>query len=208
MLSTTAAAVDILGFIYDASVSQWIYAGAANALQQVATFNPQSPQIYGLSMWTIDPKICAAGCIPFQTGTTFPALVNEIMYASAALAATSETIGYLGTWVATAGTTPGSGVNRLAIFDSAGTLLGQTGDMTSDFESPGYVEGAISGGVPVTAGDVYYLTILSSFTGTALAVAQFGASLNIPRIRSVACCIGITGQATAPSSFDPATAGL
>jgi hypothetical protein len=125
------------------------------------------PAMLGLLLWTIPPELAFMSGNP-PTGDVFFSLAQ---------AAASGSVGHLGTIVRQAGVTPGAGLNAMAIYSAAGVLLGNTGDMTAQFEATGYVEGAITP-VSIVAGQSYYLGISQNFTGT---VAQFaGASVPVP----------------------------
>jgi hypothetical protein len=93
-------------------------------------------------------------------------LSNEVQYFARATAVANGPVTTLGCLVSVAGVTPGSGVNVLGIFTTAGVLIAQTGDMTSEFESAGWAEGTLGSTVVLTAGQDYLLGVLTSFTGT------------------------------------------
>src|SRR5215472_5896375 len=102
------------------------------------------PDAFGFQMWTASP---------LQAYANF-ALTNGTFNVAMAVARRSVTITKLGTWVEAGAVTPGAGVNQLAIYScnntgAACTLLGNSGDMTTAFESAGFAEAALVSGVAV-----------------------------------------------------------
>lgn len=122
-------------------------------------------------------------------------------------AGSSVQLSTLGTYLHTAGVTPGAGVNRLAIYSAAGVLLGQTGDMTAQMQVAGLCEGALTAPVPVGAGQNYYLALLPNFTGTPIQTTGFaGQALNssaAPLFGGVLPNLFTGAQAAMPASFTP-----
>ena len=92
--------------------------------------------------------------------------VAEFLYMILCTAEFTKTINTLGCYIQIAGITTGTGVNGLAIYSEAGSKLGVTGDMTTQFETLGNAEGTLGSGVAITAGTNYYLCFLHNFTGT------------------------------------------
>lgn len=150
-----------------------------------------------LLFWTYDPKLPV---LPSAGNTA----ANGNLLLGLCRNVASGTVGHLGVNIVVAGVTAGAGVNRLALFSSAGVLLGQTVDATAAFGGTGYVEVAMASGVAVTAGTEYYLGILTSFTGTNPTITGLSGSINLPNnIRGFYPNIFFTGQTTVPASFTP-----
>jgi hypothetical protein len=118
----------------------------------------------------------------------------------------TKTISSLAAWV-TAGGVTASGVNALMLFDEAGTLIDQTGDMAAAWSSPGMVEGALGGSHIVTAGVAYYLGFLTHFSGTSPHFAATGTAgtANFPLANGHRAAIFKSGQASVPLSIDPSS---
>lgn len=117
-------------------------------------------------------------------------------------------LGFLGTWMRSGGVTP-TGANGMCILDSAGNLLGQTADMSTEMAlSDQYVEKAITGGpIALTANTSIYLGILAHYSGnptiTGKALSGGGVFTAINGFRP---SIFLTGQAAFPASVNLATA--
>ena len=159
----------------------------------LALLGPPVPSMLGLAMQTLPLYGCA--------GTLGPAAQTLVLVLAQAQA--SVTLTKLGAWIDAAGVTPGAGVNRLMIYSEAGTLLGQTGDMTTAFEGTTYAEGTISGGAAVTWGANYYLGMVHNFTGTApLFIAGPGLA-SYPLVRTHYPSVVAFGQSTVPASVTP-----
>jgi hypothetical protein len=123
------------------------------------------------------------------------------------VAAQSAVVNKLGVWIQAAGGTPGAGVNGLAIYSAAGVLLAQTGDMTAGFETANsYQEGTLGSSVQVVAGTKYYLAMLTNLTSPLPFVAGVLFQGAMPAVRGNNPSVFITGQASFPASFNPATA--
>jgi hypothetical protein len=163
------------------------------AAQQSGVVNDAA--MFGLSFWSHSPYYCNYG----------HQLAVNTMVCILRPAEETVTINNLGVWVGAAGVTPGAGVNGLAIYSVAGVLLGQTGDMTASFQSTGYFEGTISGGVGVTHGVYYYLALQHNFTGTAPTFPSTQAVVGVPPIRSHYNEGYIPGQTSFPASFTPSS---
>jgi hypothetical protein len=115
----------------------------------------------GLGLLSVSPSYIAASLTAS----------NEQLVVALATCTQGKAVTTLGALVTTAGVTAGAGVNELALFTEAGTLVAQTGDMTTAFGTLGYAEGPIANPGAITsftliAGANYYLAILPSFTGT------------------------------------------
>ena len=140
------------------------------------------------------------------------AIVNQINLNAQSLAvslgtcAVAGTATKLGAWIVVAGVTTGAGVNRLALYSEAGTLLAQTGDMTTPFASTGWAEGTIPA-TALVAGTNYYLGVVPNYTGTPVAVGYTGID-NIPVLNGHYLNLFENGQATVPASFTPSGLSL
>jgi hypothetical protein len=148
----------------------------------------------GLAMQTVPLYSCS--------GTLPPAAQTFVLVLAQAQA--SVTLNKLGIWPDTAGATPGAGINGLALYSEAGTLLGQTGDMTAAFETTGYAEGTITGGAPVTWGTNYYLGVLCNLGTPPLFIAGPGLA-SYPAIRGHYPSVVAFGQAAFPSTVTPSS---
>jgi len=169
-------------------------ADAMNMSQMFSGFGP-SPASFGLAM---------ASIMPFMARGTL-GCTNEQWYAVRCTAYKTGNVTFLGVWLTTAGVTAGAGVNRLALYSATGTLLQQTGDLTTAFQSTGITEGAITSQA-VTAGTDYWLALLTSFTGTVPQVAQDGLAGSLPAINGLYTVGTLATQATVPASFTPSSA--
>jgi hypothetical protein len=167
----------------------------AAALGQLFSGFGAAPASYGLALASITP-LMARGTL----GCT-----NEQLYIVRCTAFKTGNVGTLGVWLTTAGVTAGAGVNRLALYSATGTLLQQTGDMTTAFGSTGIAEGSITAQA-VTAGTDYWLALLTSFTGTVPQVAQDGVAASMPAINGLYVVGTLATQATVPGSFTPSSA--
>ena len=168
------------------------------------------------------PSLAAGGLSAAAAGTPIatipPLLVSSLVTVPAqslvaflATAGASVTLSTLGTYLHTAGVTPGAGVNRLAIYSAAGALLAQTADMTAAMQAAGLCEGALTAPVPVQAGTNYYLAMLDNFTGTSPQTIGFaGQALNssaAPMFGGLLPNLFTGGQASMPASFTPGSLG-
>jgi hypothetical protein len=101
----------------------------------------------------------------------------------------------------------GTGVNEMAIYSQAGSLLQQTGDMTSLFEGIGtYIEGTITSQA-ITAGTSYYIAMLLNFSTppTIEGVGSVVYSYFTSGGSYITCTL--SSQATMPGSFTPSSSG-
>lgn len=162
------------------------------------TGTPADPALFDLSLWTI-PLYTAT----LSYGPSAQTFVGVLTRSSA-----NATITKLGTWIITAGSTAGVGVNGIAIYSEAGTRLGVTGDMTATFQTTGYVEGTLTSSVDITADTNYYIVFLNNFS-TAPVLATNGSSGTFPTIRGHIASPVLFSQTSFPASFTPgsATAG-
>jgi hypothetical protein len=153
-----------------------------------------APAVFGLAMWTI----------PMYQANLTTSYSTETLVAVMAYAATTVTITKLGLWVVTAGAAPGSGVNGLALYSTTGTKLAQTGDMTSAFETAGYVEGTLTTSYTLTAGTSYYIVYLNNLS-TAPVLATDGSPGLFPVVRGYYPSVVAYGQTSFPTSFTPSS---
>lgn len=155
----------------------------------------------GTPVMSIAPNACTG--LVTVTAQTFVAFL--------ATAAATVTLTTLGTYLHTAGVTPGAGVNRLGIYSAAGLLLAQTGDLTTAMQAAGLCEGALPAPVGVQAGTNYYLAMLPNFTGTAIQTLGLnGQALNsaaLPLFGGLLPNLFTGGQAAMPASFTPSSLG-
>lgn len=121
---------------------------------------------HGLATWTSDPAGGGA------TATS----VSGVMYLSKVkIVNRSTVVSAIHVTVTTAGAGLTSGQNRLGLYDSSGTLLATSADMTTDFGTTGFKTGAIT---PQTlAVGTYFVAILTNATTTQVVLAT-GASGN------------------------------
>lgn len=188
-------------FVIDQTGRVWI-CNAAGTPGSWALLGPYSTGTdaggFGLSFWTV----------PIWSASAAHQLPAQTMACTLARAVKTETINTLGIQVGVAGVTAGTGVNGLGIYSSTGTRLGVTGDMTTPFASTGYKEGTIAGGVAVTAGTYYYLTVLDNYTGTAPTFPAANMAISPPAMRGVVEHGFLSGQASFPASFTPSALTL
>jgi hypothetical protein len=172
-----------------------------------------------ISPYALNPNI-PGGLSPGAVGSgnpiasVAPLLINNLVTLTAqtfvaflCTAGSSVRLSTLGTYLRTAGVTPGAGVNQMGIYSAAGVLLGQTADMTAAMQAAGLCEGALTAPVTIAAGTNYYLAILPNFTGTAIQTLGYnGQALNSPAaplFGGVLPNLFATAQAALPASFTP-----
>jgi hypothetical protein len=114
----------------------------------------------------------------------------------------SQSISVLAVMVEQAGVTAGSGINGMALFSAAGTLLESTGDMTSAMESTGWAEGTLGGSYSLVQGTNYYVAVVSDFTGTAPHFSGQGGTGPVTLVNGNYCAGYKTGV-TSWASFTP-----
>lgn len=167
--------------------------------------NPNVPG--GLSPGAMNNPIASVAPLLNNGLVTIPA---QTFVAFLCTAGSSVRLTTLGTYLHTAGATPGAGVNQLAIYSAAGALLGQTVDMTAAMQAAGLCEGALTAPVTIAAGTNYYLAMLPNFTGTAIQTLGFnGQAINagLPMSNGVYPCLFTGAQASLPASFTPSALG-
>lgn len=113
----------------------------------------------------------------------------------------------LGCWLVTEGITP-SGFNGMSLFTSAGVLVASTGDMSALFATSGadlIIEGTLTGSPITPAAGRYIVSALCHFSGSSPHIAATGGLPNTPPENGISPGGFLTGQATPPASFNPAT---
>lgn len=113
----------------------------------------------------------------------------------------------VGTWVRGAGITA-TGVNGMALYDSAGNLLQKTGAMDTQFATAdSHQEGALAASVPVVGGTAVYVGMLAHFT-TSPTVRGRDTTTNMVAVNGVRQSVFLTGQADFPAAVNIGTANL
>jgi len=185
------------GATYYAVVSAGDYAGFGTAGTSAGGSTTAG---LGLGLLSVNPAYCGSDI----SGT------SEQLEVCLATATLSKSVTILGCLIMQAGVTAGPGVNELALFTEAGTLVAQTGDMTTQFGTLGYAEGAIANPGSITsfsiiAGANYYLAFLSSFTGTVPKPVSNSSQNQTYALNGHYVSRFETGQATMPSSITPSS---
>jgi hypothetical protein len=117
------------------------------------------------------------------------------------------TVGKLGVYVGQVGVTS-TGVNGLALYSEAGTLLGQTVDASTAFATLGFQELALSVPVAVSASSNYFLAILSHMSTAPQIWSPTQAANAIPAVRGHKASVLLSGQTAFPASIDLSTTTL
>lgn len=145
------------------------------------------------------------------SGSAYASSAGQV-YFTLATAYKSLTISYLGILLTRAAVTAGGDANQLALFSEAGSLLAQTGDMTTEFEAsaPSWAEGVIAnpGGITsytLTEGSNYYLAVSTNFTGTTPEFGSIGFFLAVPALNGHYMSGYLSGQTTMPASVTPSS---
>jgi hypothetical protein len=156
--------------------------------------------IFGLKLAVMGPYEMLGAGLGLSAGT----LIMCRVWVPSAMTLTK-----LGVWMQTAGITS-SGVNGMAIYDAAGNLLNQTGDMSTQMASANqYVEGTLAASVNLSANTSVYLAIMAHFSGgnpTISGKAITGA--NFVAINGFRPSVYLTGQTSFPSSVTYGTANV
>ncbi len=136
---------------------------------------PNKPQDFGLLGWTVDP---------FASTGSFQLNGSGRVYLIRFRCVTSGTLGHIVYSVASAGSGLTSGENLVGIYDTGqatagqATLLGVSGDQTTNFGTAGTYSAAITaqsaGSLALTAGQDYFAAILGN--GTTLPHINCGGS--------------------------------
>lgn len=156
---------------------------------------PSDPSLFGLAMWTT--PIYSANLTYGPSAQTFVAVLVR--------ASLSATITKLGTWITTAGSGPGAGVNGMALYAESGSRLAVTGDMTAAFQTVDYVEGTLTSSYDIVANTNYYLAYLTNFS-TAPVLPTNGSPGAYPVIRGHVASPVLFSQTSFPVSFTPSSA--
>lgn len=156
---------------------------------------PSDPALFGLSLWTT-PLYSAT----LSYGPSAQTFVGVLVRSSV-----NVTIAKLGTWVITAGSGAGAGVNGMALYSESGTRLAVTGDMTTALQGTGYVEGTLTSSYAITADTNYYIYYLCNFS-TAPVLATNGSPGTYPTIRGHIASPVLFSQTSFPASFTPGSA--
>jgi hypothetical protein len=140
-------------------------------------------------------------------GSTSLIAAPNLLYMSLVTAGASGTITKLGTVLSGGGSTPGAGVNGLAIYSEAGALLANTASLTTAFEGTGLVEASISS-VSIVAGTNYYLCFQSCFATNTLDVMTGNGFLDFEAgsINGHVLCLGFFSSTTWPSTVTVSSA--
>jgi Right handed beta helix region len=154
-----------------------------------------SPVKHGLLEWNFDPTGISTASQVLTSGTLH--LIKITAQASA-------TINNIITAVNTVGATLTAGQNFAALFDSAGNRIGITADQSTAWTTTGLKTMALTAGVAVTAGQDYYIVLLSvgttppSFPRSASSTVAANAGLATTALRFAA---NATGQTSMPSTI-------
>jgi hypothetical protein len=154
--------------------------------------SPSDPALFGLALWTT-PMFMAS--LTYAPGA-------QTLVAVLTRSTVAVTLTKLGTWLTIAGSGAGAGVNGIGLYSESGTRLAVTGDMTSDFQGTGYVEGTLTGSHAISAETNYYLVFLNNFS-TPPTLATNGSPGTYPTIRGHYPSVVAFGQASFPASFTP-----
>lgn len=156
---------------------------------------PSDPALFGLALWTI--PLYSASLSYGPSAQTFVGVLTRSSVAT--------TLTKLGTWIVTAGSGAGAGINGMALYSESGTLLAQTGDMTAAFQTTGYIEGTLASSYDITADTNYYIFFLNNFS-TAPVLATNGSTGTFPTIRGHIASPVLFSQTSFPASFTPGSA--
>jgi hypothetical protein len=147
--------------------------------------------IYGLDLAVLGPFEMGSAAISISAGT----LILNRVWVPSAMALT-----HLGTWIRAAGVTT-SGVNGMAVYSAAGSLLEQTVSMDTQFALVDqYVEAALLTTVNLTANTSVYLAILTHFSGSNPSVSGKVVGTNLWPMNGFRPSVFVAGQATFPAS--------
>ena len=156
---------------------------------------PADPALFGLALWTT----------PLFMATLTYAPAAQTLVGVLTRSSVSATITKLGAWITVGGSTAGAGVNGMALYSEAGTQLAVTGDMTTEFQSTGYIEGTLTSSYDITANTNYYIFFLNNFS-TAPTLATNGSAGTYPTINGHIASPVLFGQTSFPASFTPGSA--
>jgi hypothetical protein len=155
-----------------------------------------SAQAFGLTVHTLQPATAVS-----KFGISSGVCVFVLVQVPAA------TVSTLGTWLTNTGGTP-TATCGMALYSEAGTLIDQTGDMTTLFSTTsGWISSGLSGGARSLAAGKYYIALLSNMS-VAPQFAGVQAVTAIPPINGHYPSVYLTSQSSFPASFTPSTANL
>lgn len=146
-------------------------AGVKWATPTAATSAPDTlrgvpgPKDHGLEAWSIDPRVITGSVAPTSGTLTLAGIRID----------RAVTLANLHVYVGTLGAGLTAGQCLLGLYDSAGTLLGQTADQSTAWTSVGAKKAALVSPVAVTPG-VYRVAILA--VGTTPPAFSRGANAN------------------------------
>lgn len=171
----------------------------ANAGGGTGTFVDAGAARLGYTAVTFAPELAtAAGGAGLSAGT----FVTDEMYLPALPGSK------LSCWLVTEGVTP-SGICVMSISTAAGVLVDSTVDMSALFATSGadlIIEATLSHGTFTPAvGARYIISALVHFSGSNPKIAATGGLPNTPPENGISPGGYLTGQATVPASFNPAT---
>jgi hypothetical protein len=175
---------------------------AAQYGQTLAATSGVSAASLGLGLLSMQPHATVGTS---GAGETIPA--QDIVFVLCTAVAT-QTVTHLGAFIQTAGATTGTGINAMALYSASGTLLENTSDMTSAFETANaYADAALTTSYSIVQGTNYYIAIIANFTGTTVKIAGNTAlnSAITPINGNYLMCV-LTGETSWPGSFTPSSA--
>lgn len=145
---------------------------------------------------------------PYDHGSAAIAVAAGVLILNRVWVPTAMSLTKLGAWMRVAGVTT-SGDNGLAIYSSAGALLGQTVDMSAAFASADqYVEADLTATVNLTANTAVYLGILTHFSGGNPSVTGRVVGVNMVAINGSRPSVFLTGQASFPANITLGSASV
>jgi hypothetical protein len=156
---TLPYAGEAVTFTYRASDHVWVVSShdwsmSGLLLATALAYRPMAPDGY-----------LAANYDPLAIAGTFTLPTSGVLNLLKLTLPTAQTITNIAVYVGTAGATLTSGQNLLGLYDSTGTLRGQTADQTTAWGTSGYKTAALTSPYAAAAG-VYYVGILAKGTTT------------------------------------------
>ena len=108
-------------------------------------------------------------------------------------------------WLTVAGVTA-NGANGLALYSEAGTLIDQTGDLSTVFTATGVLSAPLASGPQQLAADTsYYVAVLTHYSGTTPRAAAALAGSALPVANGRYLSLTKTSTASFPASFTPSS---
>lgn len=107
------------------------------------------PEDFGLLAWTYDPATVGAGVVPATGSIIMVKMWFEV-----------GTVTSLGVFVNVAGAGLVANQSFMGLYDQAGTLLGQTADLSVTFTSVGYKQNALVTPVAISTAGFYYVALV------------------------------------------------